>query len=139
MLPLRHDQFDLSAQEFQDALALCYRKPLLGLPANCDGCGSSFTIEHALDCRFVGLVTRRHNEVWDAIGNLASLVWGQVSREPIVCEATAGSQDILVVDLAVRGFGNLNVKLYLTSRWWIQMLPHIDLVLPKMCYALLSL
>ena len=103
VLPLQRNQFDLSAQEFWDALALRYRKPLLGLPANCDGCGSSFTVDHALDCRFRGLVTCRHNEVRDAIGDLASLVWGQVSREPIVCEATAGSQDTLVADLAVRG------------------------------------
>ena len=50
MLPLGHDQFDLSAQEFWDALALHYRKPLLGLPAKCDGCGSSFAVEHVLDC-----------------------------------------------------------------------------------------
>ena len=62
VLPLQRNQFDLSAQEFWDALALRYRKPLLGLPANCDGCGSSFTVDHALDCRFGGLVTRRHNE-----------------------------------------------------------------------------
>ena len=50
MLLLVHDQFDLSAQDFQDALVLHYRRPLLGLPAKCDGCGSSFTVEHVLDC-----------------------------------------------------------------------------------------
>ena len=58
----------------------------------------------------------RHNEVRDVIGDLASLIWGQVSREPIVYEATAGPQDTLVADLAVRGVGNLNVKLYSTSK-----------------------
>ena len=46
-------------------------------------------------------MTCRHNEMWDTIGDLASLVWGQVSREAIVCEATTSSKDTLVVDLAV--------------------------------------
>ena len=48
-------------------------------------------------------MTCRHNEVWEAIDDLASLVWGQVSRELIVYEATTGSQDTLVADLAVKG------------------------------------
>ena len=75
VLPIEKDQFDLSAQEFRDGLALRYRKPLLCLPSNCDGCGASFTVTHALDCRVGGLVGRRHNEVRDAFGDLASLVW----------------------------------------------------------------
>ena len=37
VLPLERDQFDLSPQEFRDALALCYMKPMLNLPGNCDG------------------------------------------------------------------------------------------------------
>ena len=32
--------FDLSVQVFRDALAIRYKKPLLGAPANCDGCGA---------------------------------------------------------------------------------------------------
>ena len=75
VLPLARSQFDLSAQEFRDGLALRYKKPLLSLPSVCDGCGAPFSIEHALDCRFGGLVTLRHNEVRDAFGDLASLVW----------------------------------------------------------------
>ena len=35
-------------------------------------------MEHAWDCRFGGLVGCRHNEIRDAIGDLASLVWGNV-------------------------------------------------------------
>ena len=102
VLPLARDQFDLSPQEFRDALALRYRKPMLNLPGNCDGCGATFTIDHALDCRFGGLVTRRHNEVRDAFGDLSSLVWGPVHREPIVREASDDSS-ALKADLAVRG------------------------------------
>ena len=52
VLPLARSQFDLSAQEFRDGLALCYRKPLLSLPSVCDGCGAPFSVEHSLDCRF---------------------------------------------------------------------------------------
>ena len=32
-----------------------------------------FSVEHTLDCRVGGLVTRRHNEVRDAIEDLATL------------------------------------------------------------------
>ena len=88
VLPLQSHHFDLSVQEFWDALALRYRKPLLNLPAFCDDCGSSFSVEHALDCRVGGLVGQCHNEVRDAVCDLATLVWSQVQKEPIVCEAS---------------------------------------------------
>ena len=102
VLPLARNQFDLSAQEFRDGLALRYKKPLLSLPSVCDGCGAPFSIEHALDCRFGGLVTRRHNEVRDAFGDLASLVWAPVVKEPVVRDGSAGA-DTLITDLCVRG------------------------------------
>ena len=35
---------------------------------------------------FGGLVTGRHNEVRDAFGDLASLVWSSVIKEPVVCD-----------------------------------------------------
>ena len=60
---------------------------------------------HALDCRVGGLVGQRHNEVRDAIGNLASLAWVQVTKEPIVCESsfTDPSSVTLIADLRIRG------------------------------------
>ena len=72
MLPLEQDQFDLLPQEFRIALALHYQKPMLNLPGNTDGCDASFTVDHALDCCFGSLVTRRHSE-WNAIRDFASL------------------------------------------------------------------
>ena len=60
-----------------------------------------FSIEHALDCRFGGLVTRRHNEVRDALGDLASLVWAPVVKELVVHDESAGA-DTLIADLCVR-------------------------------------
>ena len=74
VLPLARSLFDLSAQEFKDGLALIYNKPLLTLPSVCDGCGTPFSIEHALDCRLRGLVTYKHDELQNAFGDLASLV-----------------------------------------------------------------
>ena len=103
-LPLAHHHFDLSATEFRDALALRYNRPLLKLPANCDGCGAATSLEHALDCKKGGLVTQRHNEVRDVIGNLASLVYKEVVKEPIVHEANdAEGVPSLTADLSNRG------------------------------------
>ena len=51
--------FDLSATEFRDSLALRYHRPLLRLPALCDGCGSQFSTGHALDFRKGSLVIMR--------------------------------------------------------------------------------
>ena len=77
------------------------QKPLLSLPDKCDGCGASFNVNHTLSCRREGVIEWRHNEVRDAIGNLATLVWSKVSKEPVVQEAREG--DCLVADLRIRG------------------------------------
>ena len=74
---------------------------MLHLPAVCDGCGAPFSIEHALDCCYGGLVGRRHNEVRDVFGDLTSLVWSPVLKEPVVCDGSAGNSDTLLADLCV--------------------------------------
>ena len=51
VLPLQKSHFDLSAREFRDALAMRYKKPLLNIPALCDGCGATFDLPHTLSCR----------------------------------------------------------------------------------------
>ena len=76
---------------------------MLNFPESCDGCGATFTVDRALDCRFGGKVTRRHNEVCDAFGDLSSLVWGPVHCEPVVQEASDDSHGVLKADLAVHG------------------------------------
>ena len=73
-LPLVKNHFDLAAQEFKNVLALRYKKYLSQMPKSRDGCGAEFSIERGLDCRFGGLVSLCHNEIRDAIGDLASLV-----------------------------------------------------------------
>ena len=102
-LSLVKNHFDLAAHEFRDALALRCKKSLSQMPKSCDGCGAEFSIEHALDCRFDGLVSLRHNDICDAIGDLASLFWGNVVRERVVCDKLTSSDGALVADLCVRG------------------------------------
>jgi hypothetical protein len=104
VLPLSHNHFDLSALEFRDALSMRYRRPLLNMPSHCDGCGEAFSLTHALDCKKGGLVTLRHNEIRDAFGDMAGLVWRNIRREPMVREANdAEGIPALVADLGVRG------------------------------------
>ena len=53
------------------------------MPASCDGCGRNFSLNNALDCCKGGLVTQLHNEVQDALGDLAALGYREVVCEPI--------------------------------------------------------
>ena len=51
-----------------------------------------------LTVAFGGLVTCRHNKVQDAVGDLASLVWNPVRREPIVKEDGDDEHGALIAD-----------------------------------------
>ena len=64
-------------------------------------------LDHTLYCRKVGLIIQGHNEIRDAIGDLAALVWGQVLSEPVVKDALEDC-DALIADLGVREFGSLS-------------------------------
>ena len=104
VLPVARHHFDLSPTEFRDALTLRYHRPSLRMPAQCDGCGATFSLEHALDCKKGGLVTQRHNEVRDALGDIAAMAYREVTKEPIVREPDeARNLPALVADLGVRG------------------------------------
>ena len=87
VLPLAHHHFDLSAQEFRDALCLCYLRPLSLMPVCCDGCGEDFILTYALDCCKGSLVTQRHNKIRDALGDLAALGYREVVCEPLMSGA----------------------------------------------------
>ena len=110
VLPLSRSQFDFSAQVFRDYFALHYKKPQLSLPFVCDGCGAPFSIEHALDCRFRGLVACRHSEVRNGFGDLASLVWIPVVKESVMRNRSAGA-DTSITDLCVLGSGSHQYQL----------------------------
>ena len=65
------------------------------------GCGTTFSYKHALDCKKGGLITRRHNEVRDTLGDLSSK---DIISEPVIqeaCEVT--DEPSLVTDLSVQG------------------------------------
>ena len=101
VIPMAYHHFDLSATEFRDSLALRYHRPLLRLPALFN---SQFSTGHALDCRKGGLVIQRHNEIRDALGDLASIAYKEVVREPVVREPNDREKvPALVADLSVRG------------------------------------
>ena len=97
MLPLA--QY-LSPQQFRDALSLRYNRSLMLMLPTGDGCGAAFTLSHAMDCRRGGLVVRRHNEICDALGDLACLAYKDVIQEPIVCDGDADGPGP-IVDLGV--------------------------------------
>ena len=101
--PVESNHFDLSTQEFCDALAIRYHKPLLNLPPKCDGCGATSSLDNFLICRKGGLVVQHHNEIRAAIGDLTALAWGQVRRETVVVEAGDQHGETLTADLCVHG------------------------------------
>ena len=103
-LPIAAENFDLSEVEFRDALSVRYNKNLITSPTFCDGCQSPFTLRHALACKKGGLLTLRHNEIRDAVGDLASLVWKDVQREPVIRENNPQDETPpLISDLFCRG------------------------------------
>ena len=105
VLPFACHQFkNLSAQQFCDALSLQYHSMI---PFSCDGCGSSFSLSHALDCRKGGLVMQCHNEVQDALGDLAALAYKDVIHKSVVRDGNA-EVSALVADLGIRGMASSN-------------------------------
>ena len=71
MQPSTVNGTDLGLQECRDAALLCYGLDPPDLPKYCDGCNARFSICHALDCKWGGLVTARHNELCDRVADLA--------------------------------------------------------------------
>ena len=104
VLPLACHQFDLSLQQFHDALSLRYHRPLEVMPSSCDGCDLEFSLLHTLDCCKGGLVTQHHNEMRNALGDLAALAYQVVICEPI-CIVQEGGDDVhaLITALGIRG------------------------------------
>ena len=105
----------MSAQESRDGVALRYRRQLISLPFVCNECGAPFSTEAVLDCWFGGLVICRHNKVREAFGDLASLVWSPVVKEPVVHDGSAGV-DTLIADLCVHGVWSHRLRHCLTSK-----------------------
>ena len=72
------------------------------LPPSYDGCGAPSSLNRALICKKGGLIIQRHNELRDAIGDLAALVWRHVHCEPIIKDCS-NEHHALVADLGIHG------------------------------------
>ena len=81
------DNFCWTKSELNDAIAMRYGLPLKVLPSKCDGCVSSFDLPHGHSCIRGGLISLRHNEVLDVLGNFSSLAWTNFQKETIVLRA----------------------------------------------------
>ena len=103
-LPIAAENIDHSEVEFRDALSVRYNKNLIASPTFCYGCQSPFTLRHVLACTKSCLLTLRHNEIMDADGDLASLMWKDVQREHVIREYTPQDETpALIADLFCRG------------------------------------
>ena len=104
VLPLVSEGFDLSATQFRDQIALRYHQTPVAFPRTCDGCGDTFSVQHALDFKKGGLVKQGHDQVRDNDVALAEAAWGGVVVEPIlVPEADRTGHPALHADWSARG------------------------------------
>ena len=103
------DNFCLSKSEFNDAIAMRYGLPLKAFPSKCDGCGSAFDFPHALSCKNGGLISLRHNEVRDVLGDLSSLAWSNVQKEPLIRSMPMNNQHYALIFL-FEEFGVIRIR-----------------------------
>ncbi|EJK58078.1 hypothetical protein THAOC_21822 [Thalassiosira oceanica] len=84
--PSRRDGTELERDEFRDAVLLRMGLVPKNLPKTCDGCGATFTVEHALTCKKGGLVVMRHDDCRDEFGDIASKATtpSRVTTEPLI-------------------------------------------------------
>ena len=71
VLPLTVNGKKLWAQELRESLFLPYGINPLDLPSHCDACGAAFTIYHALEFKKGGLITARHNKIFNGVADLS--------------------------------------------------------------------
>ena len=70
VLPSIVNRTELRAHECRGSLFLSQGINPPHLPDRCNGCGTEFYICHCLDCKKGGLITARHNELYDGVANL---------------------------------------------------------------------
>jgi hypothetical protein len=80
------DGLHLSSHEWRDSFLLRYSLSPLGLPLKCDGCGCDFSINHALKCKYGGLIILRHDEVTRELIELGTMALrpAAVRDEPLI-------------------------------------------------------
>jgi hypothetical protein len=72
VLPFTIKGTKLSVQEFWDALLLRYDRSPGDLQSQCDGCDTTFSVRHTLECKTGGLIILQHNEITKELCHLAS-------------------------------------------------------------------
>jgi hypothetical protein len=94
----------LDQYTFRDHLAIRYGTTPVHVQSRCDGCHDRpvFDLDHALNCKKGGMVTWRHNEVRDVLGDFANQAWNNAEKEPIIEEERDG-RIALRADLLVYG------------------------------------
>ena len=118
-LPIREHRFVLHKGAFRDALCLRYGWTPPHLPSHCT-CGSSLTIEHALNCK-CGFLSLRHNELRDITANLLTEIYPDVQIEPMLLSLSgkqfsyqsAITHDNARSDIAVSNFLSSTQRSYL--------------------------
>ena len=107
VIPSKSNHFDLSPDEFRDAIALRYGRTPSNLPRLCDTDSEEIDVNHTLNCSKGGLVYGRHNQCRDLNCDLLKLAGlKQIISEPILreFESDDNGQNGLRVDWGVRGF-----------------------------------
>ena len=90
-LPIKEHGYELTKQEFWDAIKIRYNWPLGRIPSQCF-CGESFNVTHALSCKKGGFVTLRHKEERDITSELLDGVCIDVRKDPILQEVNNGDR-----------------------------------------------
>ena len=110
-LPICEQGFNLTKQEFRDALRLRYSIPLPGLPSSCV-CGDRFDTVHALDCKKGGFINQRHDNIRKLFTALLNKLCTNVGSEPHLTPLsgerfnllTANQRNDARLDIKARGF-----------------------------------
>ena len=110
-LPIEEMAFNLSKEEFRDALRLRYGLRLDNLPTNCP-CGQPFNVTHALSCKKGGFVNERHDNIRDLLTSLLARVCVDVEVEPHLAtlstetftKKTANTSDEARLDIKAKSF-----------------------------------
>ena len=81
MIPIAEQGFHLHKGAFRDAICLRYCLTPPHLPIE-SVCGSPFNVDHAMNCKWGGLLFIRHNELQDITAELLTEVCSDVIIEP---------------------------------------------------------
>ena len=143
VLPIKEFGFCLQRRHFFDALCLRYGWLPADLPVHC-GCGSSFTVEHALSCNKGGFPSIRHNEVRNFTADVLTEVCSDVHVEPHLQPVSEGefatgtslnTSDGARLDIAASGFwGGRYQRTYLDVRVFNPHAPSNKALSIEKCY-----